>query len=264
MRRVVMALGAGVVGGLSLAAIPQPRIEAEHVWTSPSEGVRIDWTSLSVEVQRTASDPHALTDSKPSEQRAIDEVDAALPDVLNGLHVTPDRTVSDARGRELQSDQTGWEIARTSYAARGPVTVTGRASVLPLVSGWLREQAHPAPPRSPVLLGGAQETTGVVLDARGTGVLPVVVPRVIGPSGEVVHDAFLWQDLAYSRAPVVWVPSAATREAQAAGVKPLFLRAIGGGLGTIEVDAATADKIRALAETSVLGDGAFVIVVDRE
>ena len=104
----------------------------------------------------------------------------------------------------------------------------------------------------------------MVLDARGTGARPVVVPQVVGPGGEVVYDAFLWQDLAYSRAPVVWVPSAATREAQAAGVNPLFLRATSGSLGTVDVDAAGAAALRALGDGPVLGDGAFVIVVDRE
>jgi hypothetical protein len=255
---------AALSAGLAVAAIPQPRLEAEHVWSTLGDGARVDWTSLSVEVQRTANDPHAVTDSKPSEQRAIDDVDGAFPDAVNPLPVTPTRTLADVRGRPLEAGQTGWEIARSAYAARGPVTVTGRAPVLPLVSGWLREQAHPAPPRTPARPGDGAAVTGVVLDARGTRARPVVVPQVVGPAGEVVYDAFLWQDLAYSRAPVVWVPSAATREAQAAGPNPLFLRATGGGLGTVDVDAAGAAALRALGDGPVLGDGAFVIVVDRE
>ena len=259
------ALGSlALVAGLAYAAIPQPRLEAEHVWSTLGDGVRVDWTALSVEVQRTANDPHAITDSKPSEQRAIDEVDAAFPDALNPLPVTPTRTLGEVRGRPIEAGQTGWEIARSSYAARGPVTVAGRAPILPLVSGWLREQAHAAPPRTFARPEQGQAVTGVVIDARGTDARPVVVPQVVGPAGEIVYDAFLWQDLAYSRAPVVWVPSAAAREAQVAGANPVFVRAVGGGLGTVDVDADGAAALRALVEGTVLGDGAFVIIVDRE
>jgi hypothetical protein len=220
------------------------------------DGAVIDWTHLVLEVTAVGFDPLLKSDSKPLEQQAITKVDARISEVVSLVPVSPEETLGSVNPRAAQDAMAAWRVSESRYFDAGPVQVVGSLEIQPLAAGWQWQRAE----RSPEEVPG---TTGIVIDARGKGVEPVLAPRVVDDAQALIYDGKLWKDVAYQRSPVVWVSDPAHPQAQAAGVQPMFLVAKGGGAGWIQLDADGAARLRAVAASGrVLGDGALVIVVE--
>ena len=73
----------------------------------------------------------------------------------------------------------------------------------------------------------------------------------------------LWEDVAYERAPVVYVSDAAHPAAMRAGNNPIFAKVTSADEGALQLAENDAVRVRtAFSQARTLGDGTVVVVVD--
>jgi hypothetical protein len=230
--------------------------EPTDVRRAIGQGVDVNWTRLEVEVVGRAVDPTLKLDSKPLEQRAISLIDERVGADCGRVPVRADALLSELAGKAATDARNGWSIREGRYYADGPVEIVGVVALQPLLAGWMRQRAVPGPPLAE---GGV---SGVLIDLRGQVIRPTYAPRVLGPEGEVLFDSVLWDDVAFLRAPVVWVSDPAHAEARRAGGSPAFFVATA---RDTDIVLSAEDAARFLAEvvpTRAIGDGSVVLVVD--
>lgn len=216
----------------------------------------IDWSRLVLEVSATGFDPLLKSDSKPLEQQAISAIDARIGGLAALVPLRADLRLGDASPHAAKDALAGWIVRESRYYAAGPVEVVGELDLQPVAAMWLSERAA-APPAE----GGGP--TGVLIDARGRGVEPVLAPVITDPGGAVLYDGTVFRDVAYARAPVAWVSDPAHPDAQRAGREPAFFVAIAGGVGSIQLGEGDAVRFRGTVSGSrAIGEGSVVIVVD--
>lgn len=243
-----------LVAALTVLSAAEP---AADVRRPLSAGASVNWTRLLVEVRAVGDDALQKLDSKPIEQRAIHAVDQRIGEDCAGVPLRADVRLGDVRERIRTDAMNAWRIIESRYHAAGQVEVVGTIELLPLFSPWQHQRSLAAP------VVDHPGATGVLIDARGLGAGPVVAPRVLGPEGEVLYDGTVWKDVAWQRAPVVWVGDPAHPAAAAAGTEPAIFVAVGAALGEVQLSAADAARFKAeVVPTRALGDGAVVIVVD--
>jgi len=231
-------------------------------------GGRIDWTNQQLVV--TASSEKgagAMSDLKAVEQAArgtlAPRLEAAARQVRvdggaeAGVLIDSGGTVAEMLGENLLR----WRVTETRYYTSGRVELTAELEL----QAWLS-------PAVIALAGGAEDATldvqqtGVVIDARGTGLKPSFAPRVMDAAGQLVYSATALSREAASRvAPAVWVTDPADAEAVArAGAAPLFIRAddVRDSCDVV-LDPRDAALLRVLAdETDLLARGLVVVIVD--
>ncbi|HSB21134.1 MAG TPA: hypothetical protein VLD85_14085 [Anaeromyxobacteraceae bacterium] len=118
--------------------------------------------------------------------------------------------------------------------------------------------------RPPPAAGGA---TGLLVDARGKGVVPGLAPRVLDESGQEVYSAgTVAPEARKSRGPVAYArdPDAARRDlAERIGDRPMVVRALRADGADVVIADADADALRK-APPAFLSEGRVVIVTDGE
>jgi hypothetical protein len=233
-------------GGATLVDVRRPMgAEAE-----------IDWTHLTLEVRAHGYDPLLKSDSKPLEQAAISVVDRTIGELAARVPVRADLVLGDANPRLALDVLGAWRVHESRYYDAGPVEVIGTVDLQPLAAGWQWQRATSAPEEVP-------GPTGLLIDARGKGVEPVLAPSLVDELGAPLYEGALWKDVAYQRAPVVWVSDPAHPEALRAGAQPIYMVAAGGGPGRVVIGNADLDRFKAAASVGrLLGDGAIVVVID--
>lgn len=253
---------------LSLAVLLLgPAALAEPVIEQLSSG-QIDWTEQRL-VVRAASEKGsgARSDMKAVEQAArstlAPRIEAAAREVcLSGEDDAGDlMDGGDAVSQVLSENLLRWRVSETRYYTSGRVELTAELELQP----WL----------SPAVVGVAtgredptleSQHTGVVIDARGTGLKPSFAPRVLDVAGEPIYSASsLSPEIAGQIAPAVWVTDPVDDAAAArAGDAPLFIRADGvNGERDILLAPRDGALLRVLAtETDLLARGLVVVVLD--
>jgi hypothetical protein len=237
-------------------------VEDGHARRRFGDGTVLDWTSLELEASVRVSNSLSKMDNKPAEQEAMTRIDELMAELLGRVPVAPGLLLQEARADGLFVSASAWSVVETRYYAAGAVEVVGRAPILPLISGWQHARALvpvAAEPRAEIA-----GPTGLVIDARGTPVQPVLAPHVVDETGTILVDGVLSRDVAFSRSPVTWVGSAVALQAQVAGDRPVFARAVGGGMGTIVLGPEGAAAVRAVHDRKFLRAGAVVVVVDAD
>jgi hypothetical protein len=219
-------------------------------------GAEVNWTRLEVEVVGVGIDPTLKVDTKPLEQIAISSIDARVGDDCARVPVRAGERLGAVAPRVTLDALNSWSIREGRYHAHGPVEIIGVVSLQPLLAPWMKQRSVPGPPIS------REGPTGVLIDARGQTVQPTYAPRVLGAGGEVLYDSVLWEDVAFLRAPVVWVSDPAHSEARRAGDTPAFFMATARGADLILSAEDTARFLAEIAPTRMLGDGGVVVVVD--
>jgi len=257
MSVLAMALGCA---GIS-AALAGPVVE-----TFP--GGRIDWTQQRLVVEASSEKgAGAMSDLKAVEQAARGTLAPRLEAAARQVRIDGEADVAslmDGGGtmaEMLGENLLSWRVTESRYYTSGRVELTAELRLQP----WL----------SPAVIGVAAgsedatldaQQTGVVIDARGTGLKPSFAPRVLAPSGEPVYSASALSREAASRvAPAVWVTDPADAEAVArAGGAPLFIRASEVRQSCdVVLDPRDAALLRVLAdETDLLARGLVVVIVD--
>lgn len=217
----------------------------------------VNWTTHRVEVVRGVGEPGIVTDSKPLEQQAIQEVTDALPQAVGRVPVTHERTAAALVGWDAARAARAWHVAESRYFSSGRVEVVGVVRLHETLAAWDTARSVSKPEAT------SEAFTGVVIDARGLDVVPSWAPIVRGPDALPLFEGVLWRHLAWETPPAVWVGDPAAPMASAAGAKPAFFVAAGWEEGAIVLSEADAQRFGNEVRTIAgLGAGAVVIVVD--
>lgn len=251
----------------SAYAEPSPSDSFPPVRERSEAGV-VDWTTFRLEAsassERTVG---AWKDQRIREQDALDRLEPRILALAPEVRITPDSTAGDrmAEGDELaQRLSEGlrlWKVEETRYISTGRVEMDAALDL----QAWLRPAlvalARAEPPPAPT-----GTTTGLLVDARGLGFQPCLLPRLSGPDGRVLFEAgSLSADTVRRGVPVVYVTDPADPRAfPRVGDHPLFARGASvASNGDLVLDAADAGAIAQNADFPALAAaGRVVFVVD--
>ncbi|NOK33177.1 hypothetical protein HMI49_08215 [Corallococcus exercitus] len=184
-----------------------------------------------------------------------------LLEQAKGIQVSAGRTVGDELARDevkgrVEGAIRGYKVLATRYFSDSGVEMDVEVPLAALTAALTSAQ-EPAI----VLNDGAAKYTGLVVDARGLGVTPVLAPRLVDATGKALYGATVLTEEARGTAGVAaWFDSLdAARKAARVGDKPLVVKAAqlqGSDL------VLSAEGARALTEanTRFLAEGRVAIV----
>lgn len=260
MRIRVLAL---VLLAGSAAAQDLPAGEPADVRIGLSSGAVVNWTRMTVEARRSYAGSGVAGGQPATEQIVRNQVGPFIQKGAPEVRATSDITVGDLLrepelGRLLENRFNSWEAAESTYFASGRIELLGQLDLRAFLRPWTMQHDLQTP-LSPTV----SEWTGVVVDARGTGVLPAFSPQLFGHDDGVLWDGRLWRGAASLRSPVVWVNDPAHPAVDRAGSNPLLVRAAAGRGADLVLDETGTAQVRAhLLGTAALGEGRVVVVVD--
>ncbi len=222
------------------------------------EGVRVNWTSLQLEVSATARSP-TTGSLEAVEQLARREIEAAVRHNVGGIQVTTHATMADLLADPAVADALGartsrWVVREATYHTSGRVGLVAELSLQDALKPWALQIARSG--EAPQ----ASEWTGVLIDARGTGARPAYAPRLLDPRGTPVHGGELREAAAVTEAPYLFVTDPAHPAATRAGAHPLVVTAIAAEGADLTVSEAHAAGL--LAVEALLQGGGIVVVLD--
>ncbi len=255
--------------------------------TQPSEQACVDWNNgLAIAVGTGAPATWAKTAAQKniSATRAA-RLDAArnLMELIKGVHLN---TATDIQGAMVANDTVQTSIQgrlfgirpaeRPRYFSDGSVQVKLEARLREIIPEGLyldsqgppRELGGPlgSPAGSP--LNTSQAYTGLIIDARGTGIQPAVAPKVYDPQErEVYGSAYVSREFAVSQGMVGYVKSieAASATDRVRG-NPAVIKAeqaVGANKADVVISQADADALRAIAQQQTfLREARVMIVLD--
>lgn len=232
------------------------------------EGV-IDWTVWKLEASAVSERRvGAWSDQRVQEQDALDRLAPRVLSLAPQVRFSPQSTAGDlmSGGDELAlrlAEGLGaWRVVETRYVSSGRVEMDATLDL----QSWLR----------PALVAKARQTpapepsgdhTGVLVDVRGLGFQPCMVPFLVPPEGAPLFEVgTLSEEVARRTPPVIFVPDPADPRAfERAGDHPIFVRAES-ATDTCEIELSQADA-NALSGSqdfaALSAAGRLVIVVDR-
>ncbi|MFP2903789.1 LPP20 family lipoprotein [Pyxidicoccus sp. 3LFB2] len=186
-----------------------------------------------------------------------------LLEQARGIQLSAGRTVADEMSREevrsrVEGAIRGYKVVAKRYFSDSGVEVDVEVP-LAAITATLVTSA----PDSVISLNaeGSKKYTGLVVDARGLGVKPMLAPRLLDGSGKALYGAAALSDESRATAGVAaWFQSLeAAKKATLVGEKPLVVKAT--GLKGSDLVLAS-DDVKALGEvnTRFLAEGRVVIV----
>lgn len=247
---------------IALAAAPtfEPVVEA-------LDGGTLDWTGLRLEASaRSERQVGAWKDRAVQEQDALDRLTPRILGLAPTVRVTATATAGDLLAanddisQRVREGMAEWRVEETRYHLQGGVEMD---AVLDL-QVWLR----------PVLVTLAQpgglppvptEATGLLVDVRGKGFEPCMVPTLRAGEADVIFDtSHLAAETVRRGPPVIYVVDPADPRAYGRiGERPLFARALAAEGCDVQLDPADAAAARASADLPAISAlGRVVLVVD--
>ena len=199
--------------------------EPAEVRHSLGGGAVVNWTRLTVEARHSHQGSGVADRQQATEQLARQRIGPAIRDGLPQVHATSTLTIGDlmeqgSLGTALRNRVKLWAVSEATYHASGTVALHGELDLTNYLRPWTLDSAEPDPETPTV-----SAYSGLVIDARGSGVQPAFAPRLISDDGDVLWDGQLWRSAVLQRSPVVWVSDAAHPAAARAGDEPLVVRA---------------------------------------
>jgi hypothetical protein len=270
---------------LPFTAMAQQGIEASC--TTPNDSACIDWNKGIAYAVGTGAPPAGSgAGANPMARRAA-RLDAArnLLELIQGINVDSNSTVKNMM---VESDVVNItvsgvlksirEVGQPKYFSDRTIQVKIAASlreVLPQEAIFGSSSGAPrlleAPgsmPSGGTSLNAQQVYSGLVIDARGTGVLPAMSPKIFDPDGrEVYGSAYVSREWAISQGVVGYVKSvdAAVGTDRVKG-SPAVVKAVeakGANKADLVVSKADADMLRAVSQKQTfLSEGRVMIVLD--
>jgi hypothetical protein len=224
-------------------------------------GVTVDWTTLTLEV-RAESRSAGAQSPEAVEQLARREVEAAVQQAVGSIRVTREAVVADLLadpdlGPAVRGRISRWEVDEAVYGTSGRVELHAVLSLQDLLKPWTLQIAR-AGAAPPPIAGAA---TGLVVDARGTGLDPVYALRLVAPDGQVLYAGELFEEQAVTVAPFRFVTDPAHPAAANAGDRPVVVRAVSATGADVGLDAVGAAQVLEAGE-ALLGRGDVIVVVD--
>ncbi|MFP2923686.1 LPP20 family lipoprotein [Pyxidicoccus sp. 3LG] len=270
--------------GLLLAVVPMtalgqgkeakaPATEAARpAGASGAEGVRpmapgVNWEGQVL--RATGAGAPDLKAANPAQARLGAERAAKMDAFRNlleqtkGIQLNAGRTVGDEMSRDevrgrVEGAIRGYKVVAKRYFSDSGVEVDVEVPLAAITSSLVT----PAPDSAIALNAeGAKKYTGLVVDARGLGVKPMLAPRLLDGTGKAVYGAAALSDESRATAGVAaWFDSLeSAKKATLVGEKPLVVKAT--GLKGSDLVLAS-DDAKALTEvnTRFLAEGRVVIV----
>ncbi len=254
--------------------------------TTPSDRACVDWdkgVAIAVGTGAPASFAQNAAQKNISALRAA-RLDAArnLLELIKGVNISSSSTVqsamvaSDTVNTQIEGTLNGLrEVAAPKYFSDGSIQIrleTSLRQVIPqslYVSGPPQElggSQAPSAPVSSVSSGGAY--TGLIIDARGTGVVPAMSPKVLDPQGkEVYGSSFVSREFAISQGMVGYVKSVdAARNNDRVKGNPALIKAVeakGANKADLVVSQDDANTLKTLAQQQTfMRESRVMIVLD--
>lgn len=282
MRSLILILALLVITPAALLA--QQGIEA--ACTTPNDTACIDWEKgVAYAIGIGAPPPGGGAASNPMARRAA-KIDGArnLLELIKGVSLNSETNLQNAM---VQSDTvtvniTGVlrslrEVGKPKYFSDRTIQVKVSANLREIIPPELLYENTGGPPRLLQAPGSlpagssvnpSQSYTGLIVDARGTGVLPAMSPKIFDPEGrEVYGSAYVSREWAVSQGVVGYVKTLdAARGTDRVKGSPLVVKALeakGANMADLVISKADADSIRSIAQRqNFLSEGRVMIVLD--
>lgn len=285
-----------VIGGLTTLALMFTGVSGvlaqnsvDSRCTNPDEISCVDWEAgLAIAAGTGApmtNPPNRAVANQSAVRAAKQDAFRNLLELIEGINVTSSTTMRDAmiESDTVKSQVEGSlrgvrQIGRTRYFDDGSVQVTMEARLREIVPDSLIIAEGSGPPREITPPGSVPSSgtrlhpgtvyTGLVIDARGTGVTPAMAPKVLDPEGrEVYGSAYVSREFVLSQGMAGYVKSMtdATGNERVQG-NPAVIKAVSAsGLNKADVviSQEDADTLRAISQTQTfLRESRVMIVLD--
>lgn len=295
MMRLLYAVTALVAVALLAAPVPAAAQGGNSVdprCTEATEGSCVDWengVAIATGTGAPASWARTPAQKNISATRAA-RLDAArnLLELVKGLNLSSSTTM---QGAMVQNDQVESSVQgrlygirpveRPRYFSDGSVQVKLEARLYEIVPDELYMEDPQGPPREiagpdggsrPGPAGSAvnpdQVYSGLIVDARGTGVQPAMSPKIFDPEGrEVYGSAYVSREFAVRQGIVGYVKSLeAARNSERVAGNPAVVEAVearGNNRTDLVIPQADADALRQAAQRqNFLSETRVLIVLD--
>lgn len=206
-----------------------------------------------------------------------------LLEMIKGVNLNSSTTVKESA---LESDVIRTQISgrlqglvpvdKTRFFSDGSIGVKYKASLFAMVpekayraqSGPPRELEAPDAPAAGSSLHSGAAYTGLIIDARGTGVKPAMSPKVFDPNGrEVYGSAYVSREFATSQGMMGYVKSiAAARGTDRVKGNPAVIKALsakGANQADLVISQADSDALRAMSrQQTFLKESRVMVVLD--
>ena len=279
-------LAAGGLMSLAMASAPrtagaQAGQSVDVACTTPNDRACIDWTrqvAIAVGTGVPASFATTAGQKNVTALRAA-RLDAArnLLELIRGVNITSDSSMQQAM---VSSDQVRTsiegalngirEVGNPKYFSDGSVQVRLEASLRQIIPPDLylgpQEVTAPSAPTASAPVSGGTVYTGLIVDARGTGVTPAMSPNVYYPEGkEVYGSAYVSREFAISQGIVGYVKTVdQARQSDRVKGNPALVKAIsakGSNKSDLVVSKEDAETLRTLSQQETFMREARVMIV---
>ncbi|HHO52218.1 MAG TPA: hypothetical protein ENK18_15415 [Deltaproteobacteria bacterium] len=242
--------------GLSLARGVPPVDVVQQL----GEGVRVNWSTLQIEVDASAYSP-TVASLRAVEQLARREVEAAIQHNVGGIPVTSELELEallqdDDLGPSLRARVSRWIVREATYGSSGRVWLRAELSLQDTLKPWVLARAQP----HDASLEPAGAYTGLIIDVRGQRARPAYAPRILDAQHHVLFDSALDEIQAVTEPPFLFVSDPAHPAATCAGARPLIVAATLAQRSDLVLSRADAERVVGAIE--VLRRGHIVVVVD--
>jgi hypothetical protein len=219
-------------------------------------------------VRATGAGAPDMKASSPAQARLGAEKAAKLDAFRNllaqvkGIQVSAGKTVGDAMGQDeirgkVEGVLRGYKVTGKRYFSDSGVELDVEVPLAALTSALAPASGTALAVNSE----GERKNTGLVVDARGLGVKPVLAPRLVDASGKALYGPeALSAEARQSAAVAAWAGSLeAAKKSALVGEHPLVLKAASLKGSDLVLSAEDAGRL-ASANNSFLAEGRVVIV----
>ncbi|TVQ90065.1 MAG: hypothetical protein EA397_14005 [Deltaproteobacteria bacterium] len=210
-----------VLSSVALAGPPEP----VDVRRAVAGGGWINWTTMELEASASVVGTGVGGSQEATEQQARRRISPAMVAAVRAIPVTSAVHSSELLDRGelaevLHNRIKLWAVTEARYHTSGKVHLEGRLSLSVYLRPWSLQRASHRPGTPTV-----SEFSGLVVDARGSGVSFAFAPRILDDEGGELWDGQVWRDRVLEVTPVVYVADPAHPVAARAGERPLVVRA---------------------------------------
>jgi hypothetical protein len=277
--------GVMVLAAAAIAQNPAPTgVDARC--TTGSERACIDWergVAIALGTGAPASWAQNAAQKNISAERAA-RLDAArnLLEMIKGVALTSDTTMNqamvqnDAVQTSIQGELNSLrQVEKPHYFSDGSIQVKLETSLRKIIPVELYASGPPqeiGAGGAPVAGGSSVSTgssyTGLVVDARGTGVTPAMSPKILDPEGrEVYGSSFVSRDFVVSQGVMGYAKTMdAARQTDRVKGNPAVVKAIeakGANKADLVISKEDAETLRSLKQSQTfLREGRVMVVLD--
>ena len=234
----------------------------------------INWSTKSVTA--TGSGAANLKDGSVAKARLMAERAAKLDalrniiETIQGIQVTGSRNAADVMSNgeiktKIQGMAQGFKVVDTKYYSDGSVDVIVSMPIDENLTNALVEKPTKKTARK-VSTTGPETYSGLVVNARGLGIVPSMAPRVVDESGKEVYGAEIVSDKGLQQGGIASYAKNDEKAAERTGATPIVVKALrlaDKSKTDVVISNADADKLRDTSSNlSFLADGKVVILVD--